>query len=292
MSDRGLQSVLLSAIQREFGVSDVTIGALQGLAGVLVASAIAVPIARLADKYARKSVLLGLIAGWTLLMMLSALAPNFPLFFIGRAASGVTEFAMIPIVYSMIPDLSPERHRVAANLSFAALMAAGASAGFYYGEDIVLLANALLDVPAEPWRRAMLLLSFAGPPLLLLGVLTVDPARSITADDQRSSDSLIGFLRARWRAVGLFVDVAGSLMIAVQALNPLIALALERRFDARMSVIGAGRGHAGCQPRLPARGGLSRQAAAQSPGPGGPSAHHGAGRDRRLALRPVAAGRG
>src|SRR5262245_58342470 len=82
MSDRGLQAILLSAVQTSFPVGDATTGALQGLAGVLVASAIAVPIARLSDSLSRKIVLIGLILGWTLLMVLSALAPNFPLFFI------------------------------------------------------------------------------------------------------------------------------------------------------------------------------------------------------------------
>ncbi len=238
MSDRGLQSVLLSAIQKSFQVGDATIGALQGLAGVLVASAIAVPIARLADRMSRKTVLLGLIVGWSALMVLSALAPNFPLFFVGRAAAGVTEFAMIPIVYSLIPDLAPDRSRVAANLSFAALMAAGASAGYYFGDVIVRAAEGLFAFQAEPWRKAMLLLSLAGVPLFLLGLLTADPRRTVIADADRPSASLLAFLRARWRAVGLFVGVAGSLMIAVQALNPLIALALQRRFDADMGQIG------------------------------------------------------
>lgn len=238
MSDRGLQSVLLAAIQKSFQVGDATIGALQGLAGVLVASAVAVPIARLADRMSRKVVLLGLIIGWSALMVLSALAPNFPLFFVGRAAAGVTEFAMIPIVYSLIPDLAPDRSRVAANLSFAALMAAGASAGFYFGDVIVHVAEAVFTFQAEPWRKAMLLLSLAGVPLLLLGLLTADPRRTVIADTQRPSASLLAFLRERWRAVGLFVGVAGSLMIAVQALNPLIALALQRRFDADMGQIG------------------------------------------------------
>lgn len=238
MSDRGLQSILLSAIQKSFAVGDATIGALQGLAGVLVASAIAVPIARLADRVSRKRVLFGLIAGWVALMTLSALAPNFPLFFIGRAASGVTEFAMIPIVYSMIPDLAPERHRVAANLSFAALMAMGASAGFYFGEGIVHAGETLFAFEAEPWRKGMLLLAVAGIPLLLASLMTADPRRSVVASDDPVSISLIGFLRQRWRAVGLFVGVAGSLMIAVQALNPLIALALERRYGAPIMVIG------------------------------------------------------
>ncbi|WP_420144619.1 hypothetical protein [Sphingobium sp.] len=71
-----------------------------------MASAIAVPIARPSDRLSRKIVLIGLIVGSGLLMVLSALVPNFPPFFIGRAASGVTEFAMTPIVYSMIPDLA------------------------------------------------------------------------------------------------------------------------------------------------------------------------------------------
>lgn len=238
MSDRGLQAILLSAIQSSFGVGDATIGALQGLAGVLVASAIAVPIARLADRMSRKRVLLGLIAGWSALMALSALATSFPLFFVGRAASGVTEFAMIPIVYSLIPDLAPERGRVNANLSFAALMALGASAGFYFGDGIVQAAQVALPFTLEPWRKAFLLLSVAGIPLFVLGLLTRDPPRGVTPEDAALSVSLAIFLRERWRAVGLFVGVAGSLMIAVQALNPLIALALERRFAAPMPVIG------------------------------------------------------
>lgn len=238
MSDRGLQAILLSAIQASFSVSDATIGALQGLAGVLVGSAIAVPLARLADRLSRKGVLLGLIVGWTALMALSAIAPNFPLFFIGRAASGVTEFAMIPIVYSMIPDLAPERHRVTANLTFAALMAAGASAGYYFGDAILGAANVLISFGLDPWRKALLLLSLAGIPLLLIGFLTVDPPRRIVSADIATTSSLALFLRDRWRSVGLFVGVAGSLMIAVQALNPLIALALERRFNADLGVIG------------------------------------------------------
>jgi MFS family permease len=246
MSDRGLQAVLLSAIQASFRVSDATIGALQGLAGVLVGSAVAVPVARLADRHSRKRVLLGLILGWSALMVLSALSPDFPLFFVGRAAAGVTEFAMIPIVYSLIPDLAPDRHRVIANLSFAALMAVGASAGFYYGGAIVQRASDWLPLALEPWRKAFMLLSFAGLPLLLLGLLTVDPRRRIAAPTEETQGSHQGshqgslgaFLRERWRAVGLFVGVAGSLMIAVQALNPLIAMALERRYGAGIDRIG------------------------------------------------------
>lgn len=238
MADRGLQAILLADIQRSFRVGDATIGALQGLAGVLVGSALAVPLARLADRISRKLVLVGLIVGWTALMVLSALAPDFPLFFIGRAASGVTEFAMIPIVYSMIPDLAPERHRVLANLIFAGLMATGASAGFYFGEAIVAAGTALVGGALEPWRKALLVLATSGVPLLLLALATVDPPRRVVAATDDARDALGPFLLERWRAIGLFVGVAGSLMVAVQALNPLIALALQRRFGAELGTIG------------------------------------------------------
>ena len=114
MSDYGLQAVSLSAIQKSFAISDASLGALQGLAGVLVGSALAIPLARFADRFSRKRVLLCLILASTAMMVLSALAPNFPLFFLGRSAAGITEFAMVPLVYSMIPDLAPQRHRVLA----------------------------------------------------------------------------------------------------------------------------------------------------------------------------------
>ena len=238
MSDMGLQAISLSAIQQTFGVSDAILGALQGLAGVLVGSALAVPLARFPDRFSRKRVLLCLILASTAMMVLSALAPNFPLFFIGRSAAGITEFAMVPLVYSMIPDLAPERHRVAANLSFAALMAAGASGGFYFAGTLLSVAADLSPLDVEPWRNAFLLLSFAGPPLLLFGILTADPPRYVGTAGPSSPGSLRLFLRQRRQVIGFFVGAAGCMVIAVQAINHLISLALERRFDAAPGHIG------------------------------------------------------
>lgn len=242
MSDMGVQALSLSAIQRSFGVSDAMLGALQGMAGVLVGSAVAIPLARFADRFSRKRVLLCLILASTAMMVLSALAPSFPLFFIGRSAAGITEFAMVPLVYSMIPDLAPDRHRVAANLSFAALMALGASGGFYFGGMLIDAATGLVPLAVEPWRKAFLLLSAAGAPLFLMGLLTVDPPRHGGADPAAGTASLRSFLWERRQAVGLFVGMAGCLAIGVQALNQLITLALERRFDTELGPLGRAMG--------------------------------------------------
>ena len=232
MSDMGLQAISLSAIQQTFDVSDAMLGASQGLAGVLVGSALAIPLARFADRYSRKRVLLWLIVASTAMMVLSALAPNFPLFFLGRSAAGITEFAMVPLVYSMIPDLAPERHRVLANLSFAAVMAAGASSGFYFAGSLLSLAASIVPLAIEPWRNAFLLLSLAGLPLLLLAALAADPPRRAGLSQLPEDSSLRAFLKKRRRSIGLFVGAAGCLIVAVQAINHLVALALERQFDA------------------------------------------------------------
>lgn len=237
MADGGVQTVSLSSIQASFAIGDAAIGALQGLAGVLVGSALAVPLARLADHFSRRRLLLWLIAASSIMLALGALAPNFPLFFLGRSAAGIVEFAMVPLVYSMIPDLAPARHRVPANLSFAALMAVGASCGFYFSADILAAASAWIPLTLEPWRKAFLLLALLGVPLLLAGLFTCDPPRARARPDAAAA-SLRDFVRARRRAVALFVGSAGCLVLAVQALNQLSALAMERRFDASAASIG------------------------------------------------------
>lgn len=233
MSDRGLQSILSPAIQASFGVSDAVIGALHGIAGILVASALAVPLARLADRYSRKSILLGLILLWGMLTALSGIAPDFELFFIGRAASGITEFAMIPVVYSLIPDLVSDRHRVPSNLAFAALMATGASAGFYFGGNLLEFAATIAPAGVEPWRAALLCLSLLALPLLAAGLFVHDPPRGhATAREQREDAALGPFLRAHQRRILMFLGAAGGLAIAVQAVAPLAAMGLVRRYAA------------------------------------------------------------
>lgn len=238
MSDMGVQAISLSAIQTSFAVSDAALGTLQGLAGVLVGSALAIPLARFADRFSRKRLLLCLILASTLMMVLSALAPTFPLFFIGRSAAGITEFAMVPLVYSMIPDIAPERHRVAANLSFAALMAIGASGGFYFAGPLIALAGELSPLSLEPWRNAFLLLAMAGLPMFMLGGATVDPPRRSRAAEASTASSLRSYLREHQPVVVRFVGAAGFLIVGVQAINHLIALGLERRFHATPSDIG------------------------------------------------------
>lgn len=246
MTDRGLLAILSPAIQRSFDTGDAALGALHGVAGILAASALAIPLARLADRHSRKAVLLAFIGAWAALTALGALATWFPLFFLGRAAAGVTEFALIPVIYSLLPDLVGPRRRVAANLTFAALMAVGAAAGYALGGVLLGWAEALRGawpVPfggLEPWRLAMLIAAAAGLPLLLLGLATVDPPRRHAAAAVASATALTlpGHLRRRGDVILLLVLAAGGVAVAVMGLMPLLALALTRRFTFELRALG------------------------------------------------------
>ncbi|MEM6913619.1 MAG: MFS transporter, partial [Pseudomonadota bacterium] len=242
LSDQGIQGLSLSAIQQAFGVSDAALGAVQGLAGFFVGSLLAIPLSRLVDHFPRKLILLGLILASTTMMVVSAIAPNFTLFFLGRSSAGIIEFAMIPLVYSMIPDLAPENDRVLANLGFAALMAAGASGGYYFGGAIIDVGEHIIPLAIDPWRKGFLIISMSGVPLFLLGLLTIDPKRYPGVASASSTASLVGFLQQHWRRTALFIGIAGFMLVAVQALNQLIALAIERRFDADTAQIGRAMG--------------------------------------------------
>lgn len=243
MVDRGLLAMLSPAIQASFGASDAWMGALHGVAGILVASLLAVPLARLADDHSRRLILLGFVGAWSALTLLAACAPNFWLFFMGRAAAGITEFALIPVVYSMIPDLVSEKRRVLANLAFAAIMAAGASAGYFFGGAILNLAVSLtaafpdLLQPFETWRTAMFLLSLLGLPLVLLGLATMDPPR-VRAAAEAVTGSLLAYARTNAALLIGLIGAAGCIAIAVQGLMPLIVMALTRRFPSDLGAIG------------------------------------------------------
>lgn len=248
MTDRGLLAMLSPAIQASFGVNDAALGALHGVAGILVACALAIPLARLADRYSRKRVLLFFIAAWALLTALGALATWFPLFFLGRAAAGVTEFALIPVIYSLLPDLVRPRRRVAANLTFAALMAVGGGGGYALGAVLLEWAGALRQAwpvlgGLESWRVAMLLAAVAGGPLLLLGLLTVDPPRRVDMTAAAAPVAgLYAHLRRRADVIVPMVLAAGGIAVAVMGMMPLLAVALTRRFDFDLGRLGEGVG--------------------------------------------------
>ena len=75
--DRQILAILAPAIKDELGLSDTEIGALSGFAFGIFYATLGIPIARLADRHSRVSIISICLVIWSLMTALSGLAVNF-----------------------------------------------------------------------------------------------------------------------------------------------------------------------------------------------------------------------
>jgi len=75
--DRTILSIMQVALKRDLGLSDTQLGTLTGLSFAIFYTTLALPIARIADRVARKYVLAGALTIWTLMTAASSLAGGY-----------------------------------------------------------------------------------------------------------------------------------------------------------------------------------------------------------------------
>ena len=75
--DRQVMTILLEPIKAEFGATDTQMGLLTGLAFALFYATLGVPLARLADRWSRRNVLVISMAVWSGMTALCATATSF-----------------------------------------------------------------------------------------------------------------------------------------------------------------------------------------------------------------------
>jgi predicted MFS family arabinose efflux permease len=112
--DRGILSLLLESIRQEFGASDTQLGLLSGLAFALFYSALAIPIASLADRWSRRNVLAISILLWTTMTALCGVAGSFAALLMARVGVAVGEAGCNPSSHSMLADYFPREQRASA----------------------------------------------------------------------------------------------------------------------------------------------------------------------------------
>ncbi len=189
MADRQILAIVMDDIAQTFDVSDTAMGFLSGFAFAVFYTVAGLPIARLADRGVRRSILsLGILA-WSAMTAASGLAQSFAQLAIARIGVGVGEATATPCTHSLVSDYFPEERRGRA----LALLAMGASVGAAAGS---LGAGVLQDLYG--WRAAFLALGVPGLVLAIVLRFTVrEPARGATdratVDDR--SESLAAVLR-------------------------------------------------------------------------------------------------
>lgn len=167
--DRTAVSVVQDRIKAELQLTDWQIGLMIGPAFAIVYSLAGLPLARLAEKRNRATLLSWCVAIWSVMAMACGLARDFATLFLARMGVGIGEAGGNPASHSMIADYFPENRRATA----IAIYTLGAPLGTFLGAaGVGWLAEEI------GWRQAFLLLGLPG--FLLVAVMLLrlkDPPR-------------------------------------------------------------------------------------------------------------------
>lgn len=167
--DRTIISTVGQAIKADLRISDTQLGLLGGLYFALLYTFLAIPIARLAERYSRVNIIAASLVIWSGFTALCGLAQNFAMLAAFRFGVGVGEAGCTPAAHSLISDLHAARRRASA----LAVYAFGNPLGSLFGA----VAGGWL-AQAFSWRTAFLVVGLPGVVLgLLIKAVMREPAR-------------------------------------------------------------------------------------------------------------------
>lgn len=130
--DRSIVALVAQDIRAEMDLTDRQMGLLMGFAFTVVHLLAGLPIARLADRGVRRTIIaIGLFA-WSAMTIATGMARNFPQLFLARMGVGIGEAAGSPPSHSLIADYAPRS--LASGLSVLSMGGvAGLGLGFVVG---------------------------------------------------------------------------------------------------------------------------------------------------------------
>lgn len=257
--DRQILNLMVSAMRRDFAISDAQSGYLLGPAFTFSYVAFGLPAGWCADRVSRKRLLVLAGTVWGLATAAAAFVTTYEQLFATRMVVGASEAFLFPAGMSLIADLFARRHLPVANSVFLASPYVGG--GFaLIGGGLLLDATqgwgavavpglSALFGPVRGWQMTFLVVGLAGiVPVLLLPIIR-EPARG---GRDAAADSQLGFgstddrplpLRkglqhfvAGWRFYAMFFLGAASASLVMTTVSAWAPTYLERAFG-----IGTGR---------------------------------------------------
>jgi MFS family permease len=197
--DRQMMALLVGAIKRDLGFSDMEIGVLQGVAFSLFFVIASPPIGWLVDRVSRRAIIFWGTLVWASCAAVSGIASSFAQMFAARAGVGAGEATLQPSAFAIIADSFPAE-RLAFPMSVFVIGAnVGAGLSFIFGGLIVQWAGSgnaeaiplLGDM--EAWRLAFLLTGIPGIALAFVAFLLPRSEPVVQAEEDQGD-----FARA-WR---------------------------------------------------------------------------------------------
>jgi len=177
--DRQIVGILAIPIKADLRLSDSQLGLMGGLAFALFYTFLGIPIARLADRVSRTTIMAVALALWSLMTALCGITHSFAQLFLARVGVGVGEAGGVAPAYSLICDYFPSKERARALSAYSFGIPIGSAVGIVLGGFITSFMS---------WRMAFFIVGLAGLAITPLLKLTVrEPPRG--ALDRQPADN-------------------------------------------------------------------------------------------------------
>jgi predicted MFS family arabinose efflux permease len=186
-TDRQLFSILLQPIKNEFGLSDTQLGLVGGTAFGLFYVSVGLPVAWLADRGNRRTIIAVSTALWSLMTALTGTASGYASLFLCRMGVGIGEAGSAAPSQSLVSDYFGVRHRALAMGVLYSYLPIGYLLSYWLG-------GVLSD--AVGWRNAFILFGIPGLVLAVLVRTTLlEPRCSDIAPRVESTPPLASAIR-------------------------------------------------------------------------------------------------
>lgn len=229
--DRQILTVLVEPIKGDLAITDTQFGLLQGMAFAVFYVTFAVPVARLADRRNRKTVIAGGLFLWSASTCCAGFARTFGGLFAARVGVGIGESCLAPAAYSMLADLYEPRklgraigifHTVGAFGIAGAVVIGGLLHEYFAALDPI----SFLGLPLPPWGMVLVAVGAPGIVLAMLIFGFVPEPRRVIRSTQADAHAASGTLRAALLADrGAFIRLLVGSSLQAIAGNALLTWA-------------------------------------------------------------------
>jgi MFS family permease len=203
-TDRSILSLALPAIKAEMHLSDTVLGLVYGSAFAIFYAVFGIPVAWLADRGNRRTIIAAGFAFWSLMTAVTGAVVNIGQLAVSRFLMGCGEACCVPPAHSIISDLFGKHSRALAmsifgtaySVSFALFFPLAGWVGSEYG-----------------WRMMFVAAGLPGLGLALLFFITVhEPARvtSVPGEHAEQRESIPNTLRFLATSRAYLLMLAGS----------------------------------------------------------------------------------
>jgi MFS family permease len=226
--DRMIMGLLVGPIRATFEISDTQYSLLAGLAFSLFYAIMGFPLARIADRHSRRTLIGVGIAVWSAMTAVCGLARGFWGLFWARVGVGVGEATLGPAAYSLIADYFPRESLARALSVYMIGVTIGSGLAYMIGGAVVEFVSHLdaITLPVvgtvHPWQVTFFIVGLPGLLIALLMMTVREPVRRgrlSTTTVAIPVREVVHYVWERRRAYGCHITGIATFVMIVYGLN-------------------------------------------------------------------------